>query len=304
MLTTAKRRLNRLLMETRDLLELVCLPGLAAILPWSLCFRVFKRMARWQWLYRDACENARTHARQRGWVHDEARWLATRRLITLVDHADFYLARTRSNKWLTKNLLVEGQWPQPDTAAVLCTFHWGVGMWALRHAGAHHLKAHALVAPLVGAHFAGRAVLHRYAKARTASVADALGCQTLDVSNSLRPALRALRAHEQVVAAIDVPSDQVSSSQAIELLGMKAHVPRALLRLAVDHELPITVFLTGIRIEDGQRFLRLHTLGVWKDIDALIPEVYKILEGAIRENPPAWHFWGESERFFARTDSA
>ena len=34
----------RLRTELRDLLELVLLPGLAAVLPWQICFRIFRRL--------------------------------------------------------------------------------------------------------------------------------------------------------------------------------------------------------------------------------------------------------------------
>jgi hypothetical protein len=110
--------------------------------------------------------------------------------------------------------------------------------------------------------------------------------------------LRALKKNEQVLAVVDVPADQVSASQSIRLLGLQARVPRALFRLAVEQQIAITIFLMGLRSADGQRFLRLRQLGVYSDVDALIRDVFLALEHAIVENPAAWHFWGEAERFF------
>lgn len=297
-----KDRMARLRIEARDLMELVLLPGLAAVLPWRLCFKVFKLLARCSFLYKAQCDAALAQAKARGWATHDSDWLAARRLVTLVDHADYYLARTRSDAWLKSHVLVDGRWPSPGEAALLCTFHWGAGMWGLRHVSASGLKAHALVAPLNGAHFAGRTVLHRYAQARTACVAQALQCPTLDVSASLRPVLRALRSKEQVLAAIDVPSDQVSSSESIPFLGMRARVPRALLRLAVDQGVPVTMFLTGIRMADGKRFIRIRAHGAHEEVETLIRDLFADLEAAIVENPPAWHFWSEAERFFERID--
>ena len=49
---------DRLRVELRDVLELVLLPGLAVLLPWDACFALFRRMARWEWLYRESCEEA------------------------------------------------------------------------------------------------------------------------------------------------------------------------------------------------------------------------------------------------------
>jgi hypothetical protein len=289
----------RLKTELRDALELVLLPGLAAVLPWPWCFALFKHMARWHWLYRAPSALALQQARLRGFAGgDEAYWLWQRKLVTLVDHADFYLVRTRRVAWMRRHFEVTGSWPLPARAGLLCTFHWGAGMWSLPHAAAAGLKVHAMVAPLDGAHFAGRQVLLAYAKARTAIVAKMLGCATLDVSSSLLPALRALKKNEQLLAVVDVPADQVSTSQSIELLGMRARVPRALLRLAVDQKIPVTIFLVGLNTNTGRRFLRLRQFGIYSDLDVLIRDVFLVLDAAILESPAVWHFWGEAERFF------
>lgn len=288
--------------ELRDLIELVALPGLARLLPWPLCFRVFRWLSHWSWLYRAPCEAALAHASQRGAIAAgaQAQWLAHRRLVTLVDHADYHLARSRGDAWMARHLRVDGQWPAPDQAALLCTFHWGAGMWGLRHAHLAGLRPHALVAPLQGAHFAGRSVLHRYAVARTAEVTCALGRPTLDVSASLRPALRALGAQEQVLAVVDVPADQAESSQVVQVFGLRARVPRALLRMAAERAIPVTIYLTGIDMVTGERFLRIRQLEPQTDVDKLFELVFAEFDRALREDTAAWHFWSESERFFER----
>lgn len=293
---------SRVRLELRDAVELLLLPGLAAVLPWPLCYRIFRRLARWDGLYRDACHAALAQARAHGWATNEADWLLKRRLVTLVDHADLYLARTRSNAWMQRHVRVEGAWPAAETAAILCTFHWGAGMWGLRHARSQGLRPHPLVASMEGAHFKGRSVLHWYVRARTAEVGRTLACTALDVSSSLRPVLRALRQSEQVVAAIDVPSDQVAASLPVDLLGMRMLVPKALLRLAVEQRIPLTLYLTGIDLDSGQRFVRIVHFGIREDLAVLMQDVFDQLAKAIQAEPAAWHFWGEAPRFFRSAD--
>ena len=291
---------QRLRTEARDLIELVLAPGLASVLPWPWCFAIFKRLARVRWLYGAACAQALEQAQARGQVAegDAARWLAVRRLVTLVDHADHYLAVSRSNAWMQRHLTLHGQWPSPENSGILCTFHLGAGMWALRHASSSGLRIHALVASMEGTPFAGRTILHWYVRARTRSVGHALGRAPLVVSGSLRPVIQALRRDEQVLAAVDVPSDQVSASVPICLRGMAARVPKGLLRLAVDYKVPVTVYVTGLNAHNGQRSLRIVQLGAWDDLDALVAAVFGHLETALCEDAAAWHFWGESHRFF------
>ena len=286
--------------ETRDLIELVLVPGLAAVLPWRWCFAIFKRLARVQWLYGAACADALAQAQQRGQVPpaDAERWLAVRRLVTLVDHADHYLAVTRSDIWMRHHLQVQGQWPNPETAGILCSFHWGAGMWGLRHAHSSGLQVHALVAATEGAPFAGRRVLQWYARARTRTVERALGHAPLVVSGSLRPVIQTLRRNEQVLGVVDVPADQVDSSIEVCLLGMPARMPKGLLRLAVAQNVPVTVYVTGLDMHTGQRLLRITPLGVWQELDALVAAVFEHLEAVLREESAAWHFWGEAPRFF------
>lgn len=301
MLRNLRRRLPaRWRREARDLIELVLVPGLAAVLPWHWCFAIFKRLARVQWLYGAACADALAQAQQRGQVQpaDAERWLAVRRLVTLVDHADHYLAVTRSDAWMRRHLQVQGQWPSADTPGILCSFHWGAGMWGLRHAHSMGLQVHALVAAMEGAPFTGRWVLQRYARARTRSVERALGHAPLVVSGSLRPVIQTLRNSQQVLAVVDVPADQVDSSVEVHLLGMQARMPKALLRLAVSQGVPVTVYVTGLNMHTGRRWLRIAPLGVWQDLEALVAAVFGLLETALREESAAWHFWGEAPRFF------
>ena len=293
-------RMQRLRTELRDLAELVALPAAGALLPWRAGFALLRYLARWSWPYCGNCAQALEQARARGIVQagGVADWAAERRLVTLVDHADHYLARTRSDRFMDKHLQVEGAWPSAGVAGICLTFHWGAGMWALRHAAASGLRAHALVAAMEGDPFVGRAVLRRYAVARTRSVQDALGRPPLVVTDSLRPVVRALRNGEQVFAAIDVPPDQVSASVPVQLQGMQARMPRGLLRLAVDMQVPVTVYATGFDPLRGQRRLRIVPMGVRSDVQELADAVFAELDALLTEHSAFWHFWSEAPRIF------
>jgi hypothetical protein len=290
---------SRLRTELRDLFELVLLPGLAAVLPWGVCFAVFKRLARMRWLYREPCEEALRQARSRGWAgDDEAHWLWVRRMVTLVDHADHYLGLWRGDAWMSKHLQVQGAWPAHQHGVLLLTFHWGAGYWGLRHAAAHGLQPHALVASLDTHAYQGRTVMSWYAKSRNAHVARTLGSPNIDVAQHLKRVIRALRDNHSLLGVMDVPADGAKASMPIELLGMQASVPRGLLRLAVDQQVPVVLYVTGLNSATGQRFLRIKPLGVHTEVKDLSDQVFGELEKLIAEDAPAWHFWGIAERFF------
>lgn len=290
---------QRLRVELHDLLELVLLPGLAAVLPWPWCFSVFRRVARCEWLYRDACETALLQARKRGWGgEDERHWLWQRRLVTLVDHADHYLGLFRSDRWMGRYLQVQGSWPAVGHAAMLMTFHWGAGYWGLRHAAAHGLRPHALVASLNTASYQGRAVLSAYARARNANVAATLRAPVIDVARQLKQVLTALRQKELLLGVMDVPADDALASVGVQILGMSARVPSGLFRLVSEHQVPVTLYVTGIDTQTGMRSLHIRQVKTGMSMAALVANVFGDLECLIAQSAPSWHFWGISERFF------
>lgn len=293
----------RIQTELLDLVELVLLPGTVAILPWTWCFAFFKRAARWRWLYRSASEEALNQARLRGWSGaNEAHWLWVRKMITLVDHADHYLGLWRSDVWMRRYVHVEGVWPQSGKAVLLVTLHWGAGYWGLRHAAANGLHPHALVASLESDVYQTRTVLAWYARSRNANVARTLGATTIDIAQQLKQVIRALRDGDALLGVIDVPADGAKASLDIELLGMQASVPRALLRLAVDQKIPVVLYTTGLNTSNGQRLLKITPLGVHTNVEELASLVFSELERLIAMDAPAWHFWGIAERFFRTTE--
>lgn len=286
-------------LQLQDALELLVLPGLAALMPWPVAFALFRQLAKWPALYRSATNAAWTWVKQNLPQVDENTWRYERRLLTLVDHADWVLSMTRSTAWLRRHVVVQGQWPAPGTSQVICTFHWGAGMWtlpAMRQAG---LQVHALAASLQGQQFAGRPVLNAYARWRTGQVVKALGHPTIDVTASMRPVLQALKDHECLLGVVDVPADNFGAGVGVNLLGQAARVPRGLLRLAADRQLPVTVFLAGLDLRTGQRQWTIHQLGVMPDAEILFKTVFQFLNQAMAESPSAWHLWAEMPRFTA-----
>lgn len=288
--------------ECRDLIELVLIPSLAALLPWPFCFRLFKQIAKAPWLYRQASLASLGQAKAKGLAVDESAWLWERRLVTLVDHADLYLSLTRSDRWMQNYLTVVGEWPSHGKPSLLCTFHWGAGMWALRHASAAGLTPNALVASLDPAYFENRRVLYRYAIARTKEVADVLQRATIDVNKNLKRVLTALKQGEPILAAIDAPADQAQASQHVTLMGMSARMPTALLRLALDKQIPVLVYTTGLDLNTGQRILEIHTPEDEASLDTMTAGVFSKLDQVMHLDPGAWHFWSEAPRIFVSSE--
>ncbi len=286
----------------RDAAELWLVPGLAAVLPWKICFALYQRVARWRWLYAEYVEPAVAQARALGWVQEGAaanEWARRRRLTILVDHADLFLINTRSDRWMGRHLTVKGSWPAPDAAAILCTFHWGAGMWGLRHAGLSGLPATALAGIPTRTSLKGRPLLWWYARWRLHTVSRAIKGEVVDVAGSLRPVLDRLQRHEHILAVVDVPADEVEGSLPVRLLDRQVAVPRGLLRLAVQRQIPVVVYYTGLDLATGCRYLGIEQVNDERLPQALADGVFGVLDRLIRTEPTAWHFWGQMPRFMS-----
>lgn len=298
------RAYKRLKVEGRDLVEFVVIPGIAALLPWSLCFLFYKLIARdWTWLYREQCAEALRQAKRYGCVgSDEKQWMMEHRLVSLMDHADHYLYRTRSLKSMSSHMDVHGCWQGGGGAAFLWTFHWGMGMWALRHAREHGMQAPMVLAAPSGPDFVGRTVFGHYVRARMRSVELALREPIIFVPGGMSGVRAALAEMKQVVVVMDVPQDQVSVTRLAHLLGAPVSVPALLPQLAVDKGIPVTVFYMGIDMVTGRRQLHIHPLGIQSDAKTLTDTTFLHLDRLLKNNASAWHLWAQAPRFFVARD--
>lgn len=296
--------------EGRAALELVILPGLAALLPWAVCFRCFKWLCQHTNLYGAEAHAALAQAKRYGVVDDPERWLWQRQLVTLVDHADLYLSRFRTARWLRRHLVHHGAWPAPEQAGVLLTFHWGAGMWALKDASTAGLHPHMLLA--LG-HDAGSMVANKYLRARARQVqrcsgrpvvpvdvqqaqgsADGSGRRRVD-----HDALQAvLDAREQLLAVIDVPADQVGRSVPITLNAWPARAPLGLFELCARRGVPLTVYWTDVCLDSGRRDLVIRHIPPSTDAAQLVAHTFAELAALLRSDPQKWHFWALADRYF------
>lgn len=177
-------------------------------------------------------------------------------------------------------------------------------MWALRHLGNQGLTAHALVAPHVRANFRGRMVRYWYYGLRNRENERALGTRAIEAT-----ALRALTRWRCARASRLLPRSTCRPTPGRRQRADRH--PRAVrtraarpVSLAAASDVPMFVFLTGIRMTDGKRTLRIHRLAAGGDIRQRMNQAYALLEQAIVEDPAAWHFWRVTPRFFCEAESA
>jgi phosphatidylinositol dimannoside acyltransferase len=290
----------------RELVEWVLLPGLAMLLPWQLCFPLYRWLAGWQRLYWAETRAAMDAAAGFGLVHDPVAWGRAYRLMRLVDHADLYLSRFRGDGWMRRHVaLRSGAWPTDQGPFLAITFHWGSGLWGLRHMRAGGRSCAVLVRDIPIEQFVGRPVLAWYAALRTRETARAGGGGVIYASSSsLTRIRRQFRGGGNIVALLDVPPEPGQKSLTCEFFGRPAAFPRGLMHLAVSEKMPVVVYDVTLARDTGKRVLNMENLGSFSDERALLTVLVSRLETLVRSDPASWHHWPGIGTFHQRAGIA
>ncbi|KFI22222.1 hypothetical protein [Nitrosococcus oceani] len=293
--------LSKLRREFKDWVELVLLPGTAIFLPWPWCFRFYRYCSRQSWLYRELTEQSLAAAQKVIPIGDPTRWCAAYRLTQLVDHGDLYLSRFRSDRWLRKYLDLTGaNWPKhPSFLAI--TFHWGAGLWSLRHLRSQGMATAFLSARFDKSSFAKRRVAYYYSRLRTREVERAGLTKVIYKGGSVPRLLEVLRQGKAVAALIDVPPREVGTCLPVTLFQRRAWWPSGLIGLAVRERIPVVAFTVALDPETGRRCLHITEPLPVHDPHRLAEALADCFSEAISQDPPAWHSWRLVQEFFKYT---
>jgi phosphatidylinositol dimannoside acyltransferase len=288
--------LRRLL---RDALELFLIPGIALALSWPVCFRLFRRLSATSWLYRNETERALEGASKLVSIANPAAWASAYRLVRLVDHADLYLSRFRGDQWLRRYVSVQGPgWPKSGPVLAI-TFHWGAGLWGLRHFRARRRQVSVLVRRVDEGEFSDVSVHYWYERLRTHETARAGGAPVIYADARSIPAMkRAIAGGIPVVGLFDVSVAGQRNFVETRFLGRTAMFPRGLLFLAVSTRVPIIIYRVGLDRTSGYRTLVISAPLIAQSEQQLAEVLVQQLEEAIRADSAAWHNWPGVDGFF------
>ena len=219
----------------------------------------------------------------------------------MVDHADLFLSIFRRRGWLRRHVRLNGAvWPASRGPFLAVTFHWGAGLWGLRHLRAQGRDVAVLVRDIPLGAFKGRPILAAYAGLRSRQTATAGGVETVPSSvNSLRELKKRLVAGQNLVALLDVPAEGKKNVLRAPFLGRTGVFPRGLAYLAASNRIPVLVYTTGLDPESGDRILDISDVVVSDDESIVMGFLVDRLERAIYEHSANWHQWAGVGAFFS-----
>ena len=287
---------NRLRRELRALIERWLVPLAIALLPWSLGFKVARRLARIPWFFRDRVAAAISVATRHGAVSDPERFAFEHRLYQIIDQVDLFLVKFRSDRFLDRHFDIEGDWPSGTGALITLSFHWGAGFWGLRALRRSGRRFAGLSVRTDASMFHGRRLLHRYALLRNAEVIKIGAHDLVYIGDGPRPMLRALQSGTGLLTSIDVPN--VGGEVPVRLLNREAQLPSGMIKLAEKAKVPIVFFAVWLDPETGRRKLRIREPLLVDDRDAAMRVAASHFDWMLATAPAAWHFWAYADAFF------
>lgn len=284
-------------LELRALVENFLLPGLAAILPWSVAVAIFRHLSAWKSLYSPEWVPALPQVLALLPELDPEIWARNFRLTRLIDHADYWVSRTRGGRWRRHHLVLDGQWPAAGVPAVGVFFHWGPHLWAvdsLREAGhACAVLAGHYTKRSVGGAWLGWA----YAILRIKELSRVAARPLIFAPGTVNKSLATLAAGDWVIGTPDVPPAQTRLAVQVTLFGRNAWLPAGLVEIARRAQVPLVQFACALDLTTGKRRLRIDP-----PLDPHHPQVMQVLadrfEALLRENPAAWSLWAFMPAFF------
>lgn len=279
----------------RQLTDFVVLPAIAIVLPWRLAWRVLRAYAERGNFLREEIERARAPCDVQGFMQDAHTWTKRHRLTRLVDHVDPVVSMTRGDRFIDRHVVVAGD-SIPAGPCIFVGFHYGVGLWALRHLRRIGHRVSFIAAAVTARHFPGQRIAFAFMRLRKLGVERAGGAPVIVVGGSGERIREALRAGTSILALIDVP-DVTTSTLAVPLLGHDVQWPDGILRIAVSEGVPLVGYVASLDAKTGTRRLSFKRLP--DDPAQALRALADMLDRAIREDPASWHFWAEWPRFTA-----
>lgn len=285
--------------ELHDAWERVILPGVAAMLPAHASHRLLAWLSRHSAVVEQACQSAWQGAAPFAAMLNinEAEFKSRHRLYWLVDFADLFLLRTRSNAWLDRYVERHGASLPAHAPVMALTFHFGAGMWAMRALGRSGRKFSWLHAPVDATFADEQKVLSRLGRLRIRTVEEATGSPAIPTGGSFERMGRWIDQGGGITALVDAPHFGNRNTSLTTVLGQPFYLANGLARLAQAKNCEVFFYTTSL-VGDGP-MRRLHCEGPYsaENLDSLIQNIGAFMDREIRRDPAAWHLWAHLSQF-------
>ncbi len=292
--------------QLRDAIECVLVPATVALLPFRAGLALARALARIPSLYRRHAEGFAEGAARLGFAPDPQALLRRRRLYVLLDHVDLFWTRWHGDRWIARHLRIEGDWPADGKPFVVVFFHWGNGLFGIRHLAIRGFRASLIGRPVAEEQLKPFPIALWYARARyAASAANGRaeviywGGAKARITEALRDPLRT------VLGAIDVPPTETHSLTPVNLLGRPTQFTHGLVKLAREQGWRLVPMHLGLDPAARARVLRIDAPidPAAAPLEHTMQRLADLVGERIAADPAAWWLWAWVGKFFPETEA-
>jgi len=298
----AARAIDLLKRNGEDLIILFVVPIFIALLPWSIGFRLLRKLARHERSHSPNVDQAWEHDRVHFPEEDEKDWKWRYRLLRLVERVDAWLVLLRSPGWWSSQIVQNGEFPKPEGAHVFLSYHWGGGHWIWSQLARHGFPTHLISRRAEAADLGAGRLSLLLAKARLRGIRR-LGAQEVIFLGGASGQVRsALADGHHLLGMQDMPPAAWDATLRRPLLDAEVAYPFGLTRLALEAKASIVLLSFAFDVDTGKRILNVITLPHDVDVETVATRFVRHLDECLRKESAFWQIWSLAPQMFVNKE--
>ena len=291
--------------ELRDLLSLWLVPGLAAVLPWRWCLRLYWRLAASPLLMREEVAGSRGGREMLGLPRHDEQFDRRFRFGFLLEHADVFRALGRGWRGLAATMPLQGSMAADRNGGLCYFFNFNQGLPALATLRAAGFQVHLVYRSLESRPPGVGLARYAYMRLRLHMVAVVCGNRGIGTGGARERIAQTIAAGGLVCVAADTPPRPNTGLVSVRFPGERQAWWRSgILKLALQTEGPRRCFDVRLDWNTRQRALELIDLPDSQDLGALVGILNDRFLSALERQPELWFYWPAPQGFFLFPEGA
>jgi hypothetical protein len=299
----AARLIDLVKRNGEDLIILFVIPIFIALLPWSIGFRLLRKMARHERSHSANVNQAWEMAKAHFPDENEEDWKWRYRLLRLVERVDAWLVLIRPRRWWSKRIVQNGEFPKADGPHVFLSYHWGGGQWIWSQLVQYGFPTH-LISRRAGTADLGAGRLSLLlGRARLRGIRRLGGLEVIFLGGAKGPVRDALAQGHHLLGMQDMPAGAWETALRRPVLDGEVAFPFGLARLAIEANASIVLLSFAFDVSTGVRTLNVKPLPRDADIETVATHYVRHLDECLREESAFWQIWSLAPLLFVQRES-
>jgi len=291
--------------ELKDLLSLWLVPGLAMLLPWRWCLRLYWRFANSPLLMREELIGSRAGRQTLGLAPDDPEFDRRFRFGFLLEHADLFRAFARGWRGLAKTMPLVQNGELQISGGLCYFFNFNQGLPALATLRAAGFPVYLVYRSLSERPLGVGYLRYWYMRFRLHMVAVVCGNQGIGTGGARERIAATIKAGGLVCVAADTPPRAGTGLVSVQFPGQRqAYWRSGIMKLALQLPGARRCFNVRLDWQSHERQLELSLLPSTDDLNELVQSLNAQFLDAMERQPELWFYWPAPQGFLEMPEGA